>query len=96
MTISTEWGVWIQGMDEVLPALGRRDAVERAHKANEASVWNERHPGTSPNWELFAPIVWAVPCRYGEGSPIGERSGYPVGWTEEQVEDAWKRWAGAA
>jgi hypothetical protein len=92
-TISTEWAVWIQGMDDVLPTLGRRDAFERAHKANTAAVWNETHPirGVS---DAYRPLVWAVPCQYGPDSPAGEQCGYPADWTVGQVEEAWREWGG--
>lgn len=93
MTISTEWAVWIQGMDNVLPALGRRDAFERAHKANEAAIWNETHRVSRPS-DQYLPIVWAQPCQYGPRSPVGERCGYPADWTVGQVEQAWREWGG--
>ncbi|WP_228002169.1 hypothetical protein [Nocardia australiensis] len=89
MSKDPQWAVWIQGPDDILPALGRADAFERANTANTAIAWNETHH-TPSNSDAYLPLVWAMPCQYGPGSPIGE-----VGpaWTAEQVEAAWKRWA---
>lgn len=85
------WGVHIQGMDDVLPALHRRDAHERAHQANAAAVWSEIHRDPKPS-DIYLPKVWAVPAEYGPDSPLGLVSPYE-GWTAEQIEDAWKQWA---
>lgn len=92
LKISSVWAVRVQGMNDVLPALGRCDAVERAHKANEGAVRLEANPGLE-QWESVVPIVWAAPCQYGPGSPAGERCVYPTDWTAEQVEDVWAEWA---
>lgn len=85
------WGVHIQGMNDVLPALNRRDAHERAHKANTTAVWNETHREPKPS-DSYMPTVWAVPAPYGPDSPLGTVSPY-AGWTAGQIDDAWKRWA---
>lgn len=77
--------MWIQGVDEVLPALDRRDAHERAQKANTIALWAEVNREPS-GLDEFRPIIWAVPRQYGQ-----EFSPY-AGWAAEQVEDAWKRW----
>jgi hypothetical protein len=81
-TVSTEWAVHIHGMDEVLPALGRRDAHERAHKANDAAVWNETHREPD-GLDEFRPIIWAVPVRM----PV-----VPDAMTVAEVEQMWEQW----
>lgn len=86
-----EWGVHIQGVDDVLPALGRRDAHERAHGVNEGIVWDETHREPKPS-DIYRPVVWAVPSQFGPDSPLGAVSPY-AGWTVGQIEDAWKQWA---
>jgi hypothetical protein len=90
-TVSTEWGVWIQGTDDVMPALGRRDAHERAHKVNTGIVWGEQHRAPSER-DRYLPTVWAVPCEYGTGTPIGKACHYPADMTAGQVEQAWTEW----
>lgn len=88
---ASTWAVWILGMDDVLPALGRTDAFVRAHEANTAAVHIETHSTPKPS-DRFRPVVWAQPCEYGPGSPVGEISSY-TGWTADQVDEAWKQWA---
>lgn len=81
-TVSTEWAVHITGMDDVLPALGRRDAHERAHQANAAAVWNETH--REPNGlDEFRPIIWACPV---------QMPSVPDVMTVAEVEQMWEQW----
>jgi O-succinylbenzoate synthase len=83
-TVSPEWVVYIQGMDEVMPTLGRRDAFERAQKVNTAIAWDETHREPS-GLDVFRPTVWAVPDRWA-------RSPWPPDMAAADVEAQWKEW----
>jgi hypothetical protein len=81
-TVNTEWAVHILGMDDVLPALSRTDALQRAHRVNASMVELETNPGYPHSTPDYRPVVWAEPY---------QSSAYK-GWTTEQVEAAWKEW----
>jgi hypothetical protein len=79
---TNNWGVHVQGMDDLMPALGRADALMRAHQVNSTQLWLDGRGSAETSYAL-RPVVWAVPI---------QTQAYE-GWTAEQVEDAWKRWA---
>lgn len=80
-TVSTEWTVHIQGMDDVLPALSRVDAFERAHKANNAALFIEQ--ANKPADPDYRPIIWAVPVQMPH---------VPDAMTAAEVEQMWEQW----
>lgn len=81
-TVTTEWVVHIQGMDDTLPALGRVDAHQRAQKANaDILAWEEVRPPSGI--DAFRPTVWAVPL---------QRNDRPQTVTAAQVEADWREW----
>jgi len=81
-TVTTEWVVHIQGMDDILPALGRLDAHQRAQKANaDILAWEQVRPPS--DLDIFRPMVWAVPL---------QRSDRPQTVTVAQVEADWAEW----
>ena len=82
--VSRDWVVYVQGMDVVLPALGRTDAFERAHRVNTATVWTETHRAPS-GLDEFRPTVWAMPKQYVQ-------SPWPRHMTAADVEAQWKEW----
>ena len=60
-TVSTEWAVHIHGMDDVLPALSRLDAYERANEVNTRTlVMEQGEPVRDPD---YRPVIWAVPTQ---------------------------------
>lgn len=77
------WSVHIQGMDDVLPAVDRLDAVTRAAAVNAQFLTSEQviamHGSGDAN---FRPVAWAVPQ---SGSPYDQM-------TAEQVDATWKEW----
>lgn len=78
----SSWGVNILGPDDVLPALNRLDAHQRAHKSNETLLWLETNRRQDPATEPYLPMVWAVPFRLDAPEDV----------TVAEVEAAWKEW----
>ncbi|WP_063023643.1 hypothetical protein [Nocardia niwae] len=79
--VSGDWAVHVQGMDDVLPALNRADALMRAHQVNSTQLWLDGR-GSAESGYMLRPVAWAVPIQ----------SDVIAGYTTDQVEQAWKEW----
>lgn len=61
--MSKRWYVHIQGPDDMEPAEGMLDAMQKAHAFNTGAVrWLEVRSDERP----YAPLVWAIPIRPGD------------------------------
>ena len=78
----SQWAVHILGADDVLPALSRLDAYQRAHKANKTILWLEGDRRQDPLTDPLLPLTWAVP----------HQRSTPLDMTAAEVEAAWKEW----
>lgn len=83
---SAEWCVHVQGMDDVLPAASRVDAMRRANAVNQFTLAHlqgaiERDGEVSPFW----PHTWAVPTTYsnlGITLPAVETTDVAAAWKD--------------